>query len=200
MSAAVITTAVLIVRAEALGREWRGPGHRPVWLVASTHRGEDDIVLDAFARVLGILSGRLGAPEVLDLLTIDAIRERPPCDLLALTGAALELLTGALRPALRGGGGQVLLEVVGGTGFVAAEDHHDGLRRKGLTGIQRCDLRIVPTLDGAVEDLALLYDSRFRLIGLSWDESLLLLMLGTFLGCVAAKVSAQRHLKEIEPV
>lgn len=55
-------------------------------------------------------------------------------------------------------------------------------------------------LNGAVEDLALLYDSRFRLIGLSWDESLLLLMLGTFLGCVAAKVSAQRHLKEIEPV
>ncbi|CAM3030017.1 permease-like cell division protein FtsX [Vibrio ordalii] len=55
-------------------------------------------------------------------------------------------------------------------------------------------------LNGAVEDLALLYDSRFRLIGLSWDESLLLLMLGTFLGCVAAKLSAQRHLKEIEPV
>ncbi|MFA5547695.1 MAG: lipid IV(A) 3-deoxy-D-manno-octulosonic acid transferase [Porticoccaceae bacterium] len=39
-------------RAEALGREWRGPGRRSVWLVASTHRGEDGIVLDAFARVL----------------------------------------------------------------------------------------------------------------------------------------------------
>ncbi|HFG2105977.1 permease-like cell division protein FtsX [Vibrio cholerae] len=55
-------------------------------------------------------------------------------------------------------------------------------------------------LNGAVEALALLYDSRFRLIGLGWDESLLLLMLGVFLGCVAAKVSAKRHLKEIEPV
>lgn len=55
-------------------------------------------------------------------------------------------------------------------------------------------------LNNSVEQLALLYDSRFRLIGLSWDESLLLLMLGTFLGCLAAKVSAQRHLKEIEPV
>ncbi|MBJ7018729.1 permease-like cell division protein FtsX, partial [Vibrio cholerae] len=55
-------------------------------------------------------------------------------------------------------------------------------------------------LNGAVEALALLYDSRFRLIGLGWDESLLLVMLGVFLGCVAAKVSAQRHLKEIEPV
>ena len=55
-------------------------------------------------------------------------------------------------------------------------------------------------LNSRVEQLALLYDSRFRLIGLSWDESLLLLMLGTFLGCLAAKVSAQRHLNEIEPV
>lgn len=59
---------------------------------------------------------------------------------------------------------------------------------------------ITVLLNGAVEDLVLLYDSRFRLIGLSWDESLLLLMLGTFLGCIAAKVSAKRHLKEIEPV
>ncbi|MCE7609718.1 permease-like cell division protein FtsX [Vibrio fluvialis] len=55
-------------------------------------------------------------------------------------------------------------------------------------------------LNGAVEDLAKLYDSRFRFIGLGWDESLLLLMLGTFLGCIAARVSARRHLKEIEPV
>ncbi|KGY11000.1 cell division protein FtsX [Vibrio tubiashii] len=55
-------------------------------------------------------------------------------------------------------------------------------------------------LNSSVEQLALLYDSHFRLVGLSWDESLLLVMLGTFLGCLAAKVSAQRHLKEIEPV
>ncbi|MCG6213837.1 permease-like cell division protein FtsX [Vibrio furnissii] len=59
---------------------------------------------------------------------------------------------------------------------------------------------ITVLLNGAVEELAKLYDSRFRLIGLGWDESLLLLMLGTFLGCIAARVSARRHLKEIEPV
>ncbi|MEF1284660.1 permease-like cell division protein FtsX [Vibrio sp. M250220] len=59
---------------------------------------------------------------------------------------------------------------------------------------------ITVLLNSSVEKLALLYDSHFRLIGLSWDESLLLVMLGTFLGCLAAKVSAQRHLKEIEPV
>ncbi|KJY81649.1 cell division protein FtsX [Vibrio galatheae] len=59
---------------------------------------------------------------------------------------------------------------------------------------------ITVLLNSRVEQLALLYDSQFRLVGLSWDESLLLVMLGTFLGCLAAKVSAQRHLKEIEPV
>lgn len=55
-------------------------------------------------------------------------------------------------------------------------------------------------LNGAVTELSALYDSQFRLTGLNWDESLLLLMLGTFLGCIAAYLSAQRHLKEIEPV
>ncbi|MHA2939841.1 permease-like cell division protein FtsX [Vibrio sp. RC27] len=55
-------------------------------------------------------------------------------------------------------------------------------------------------LNEAVTDLAKLYDSRFRLLGLNWDETLLLLMLGTIIGCVAARLSAQRHLKEIEPV
>lgn len=59
---------------------------------------------------------------------------------------------------------------------------------------------ITVLLNSAVDDLAQLYDSHFRLIGLSWDESLLLLIVGTLLGSVAAKLSAQRHLKEIEPV
>ena len=55
-------------------------------------------------------------------------------------------------------------------------------------------------MNSAVEDLAALYDSQFRLIGLSWDESLLLIIIGSLLGCIAARFSAQRHLKEIEPV
>ncbi len=59
---------------------------------------------------------------------------------------------------------------------------------------------ITVVVSGAVENLAKLYDSQFGLIGLSWDESLLLLMLGVFLGSMAAKSAAQRHLKEIEPV
>ncbi|MGR5238678.1 permease-like cell division protein FtsX [Vibrio alfacsensis] len=59
---------------------------------------------------------------------------------------------------------------------------------------------ITVVMNNAVEQLASLYDSQFRLIGLSWDESLLLIITGSLLGCIAARISAQRHLKEIEPV
>lgn len=59
---------------------------------------------------------------------------------------------------------------------------------------------ITVLLNSSVEQLAQLYDSPFRLVGLSWDESLLLIMVGTFLGCLAAKISAQRHMKDIEPI
>ncbi len=59
---------------------------------------------------------------------------------------------------------------------------------------------ITMLLNGAVETLALLYDSQFRLIGLNEDESLLLIMLGILLGFIAARLSARRHLKEIEPI
>ncbi|MCE0493532.1 permease-like cell division protein FtsX [Vibrio salinus] len=55
-------------------------------------------------------------------------------------------------------------------------------------------------MNGAVEKLAQLYDSQYRLLGLRWDESLILLMIGVVIGSIAAKLSAQRHLKEIEPV
>ncbi|PSW11775.1 cell division protein FtsX [Photobacterium rosenbergii] len=55
-------------------------------------------------------------------------------------------------------------------------------------------------LDGAVAHLADLYDSPFRMIGLGWDESLILLMISAFLGLLAARLSAGRHLKEIEPI
>ncbi len=59
---------------------------------------------------------------------------------------------------------------------------------------------ITVTLNGAVDNVAVLYDSIFRLVGLTWDESLLLLMLSSFLGLLAARISVLRHLKEIEPV
>ncbi len=38
-------------RALALREQWRGSSQRPVWLAASTHRGEDELILDAFARI-----------------------------------------------------------------------------------------------------------------------------------------------------
>lgn len=61
-------------------------------------------------------------------------------------------------------------------------------------------LALTVLLNDAVTQLALLYDSQYHLTGLHWDEVLLLLMIGILLGSVAAKVSAQCHLKEIEPV
>ncbi|MAT51196.1 MAG: 3-deoxy-D-manno-octulosonic acid transferase [Porticoccaceae bacterium] len=39
-------------RASELSARWRGPDERPVLLAASTHRGEDEIVLDAFEQLL----------------------------------------------------------------------------------------------------------------------------------------------------
>lgn len=38
-------------QAAGLRRDWVGDTDRPVWIAASTHRGEDEIVLEAFARV-----------------------------------------------------------------------------------------------------------------------------------------------------
>ncbi|MBQ0719900.1 MAG: lipid IV(A) 3-deoxy-D-manno-octulosonic acid transferase [Gammaproteobacteria bacterium] len=39
-------------RAALLKKQWRGSAGRPVWLAASTHRGEDAIIIDAFKQVL----------------------------------------------------------------------------------------------------------------------------------------------------
>ncbi|WP_181313357.1 permease-like cell division protein FtsX [Photobacterium damselae subsp. damselae] len=55
-------------------------------------------------------------------------------------------------------------------------------------------------LDQAVATLANLYASHYRLIGLGWDEMLILIMSAAFLGLLAARLSAGRHLREIEPV
>ena len=69
-------------------------------------------------------------------------------------------------------------------------------------GIAAWILTAIMTLlvNSAVAELALLYESRFRLIGLTWDESLILLMVASCLGVLAAQLSAMRHLKEIEPI
>ncbi|WP_020210048.1 lipid IV(A) 3-deoxy-D-manno-octulosonic acid transferase [Gilvimarinus chinensis] len=48
-------------RSEALARDWTLSGQRQVWLVASTHAGEDEIILDALAalRAKGIGANQL---------------------------------------------------------------------------------------------------------------------------------------------
>ncbi|MFA0812997.1 lipid IV(A) 3-deoxy-D-manno-octulosonic acid transferase [Microbulbifer epialgicus] len=42
----------LVSEAQALTHQWRGPSNRKVWLAASTHTGEDEIILDAFSILL----------------------------------------------------------------------------------------------------------------------------------------------------
>lgn len=95
------------------------------------------------------------------------------------------------------------MKLIGATdGFILRPYLYSGMWFGLLGGTSAWVLTALITilLNSAVEDLAQLYDSHFRLIGLSWDESLLLLILGTLLGSIAARLSAQRHLKEIEPV
>ena len=64
-----------------------------------------------------------------------------------LAGAALELLARTLGPGLRGGGGQVLLEVVGGARRVGPVDRRDLGVRQGGAAVQRGDRRVVPRGD-----------------------------------------------------
>lgn len=49
-------------KAQVLKVQWQGDSKRPIWLVASTHRGEDEIILDSFEQA------RLSFPELLLVL------------------------------------------------------------------------------------------------------------------------------------
>ncbi|BDU38941.1 permease-like cell division protein FtsX [Vibrio nigripulchritudo] len=96
-----------------------------------------------------------------------------------------------------------VMKLIGATdSFILRPYLYTGMWFGGISAIAAWILTAIITivLNGAVEDLAVLYDSQFRLIGLNWDETVILLMIGTALGLVAAKLSAQRHLREIEPV
>ncbi|MCG7498911.1 permease-like cell division protein FtsX [Vibrio sp. Of7-15] len=96
-----------------------------------------------------------------------------------------------------------VMKLVGATdGFILRPYLYTGMWYGFWGGIFAWILTAIVTvlLNGAVDTLALLYNSHFRLVGLTWDESLLLLMMAAFLGVLAARLSASKHLKEIEPV
>ena len=48
--------------AQRLLRDWRGVSERPILLAASTHRGEDEIILDAFGQLKQQLKGTIDNP------------------------------------------------------------------------------------------------------------------------------------------
>ncbi|MAZ66632.1 MAG: cell division protein FtsX [Kangiellaceae bacterium] len=54
-------------------------------------------------------------------------------------------------------------------------------------------------LDGPVRQLAGLYGSQFELIGLSFSESMQLLLLGLLLGLAGSWLAVGRHIRDIEP-
>lgn len=54
-------------------------------------------------------------------------------------------------------------------------------------------------LDQPVNQLAELYFSRFHLSGLAWEDGILLLALGAFVGVGGAWLAVKRHLDDIEP-
>ncbi|ALP40107.1 permease-like cell division protein FtsX [Aeromonas schubertii] len=53
--------------------------------------------------------------------------------------------------------------------------------------------------EGVVSDLAGLYGSEFRLMGLGLVDGLNLILLGAFLGLIASWFSVHRHIRDIEP-
>ncbi|MFD2177145.1 permease-like cell division protein FtsX [Veronia pacifica] len=55
-------------------------------------------------------------------------------------------------------------------------------------------------LDRAVSSLAALYDSQFMLSGLRADELIILLLLASFTGLLAARLATAKHLKKLNPV
>ncbi len=54
-------------------------------------------------------------------------------------------------------------------------------------------------MDAPIHKLALLYHSDFRLNGLSFSETLLLIAISCSLGLIGSWIAVSRHLKEIEP-
>ncbi|WP_261857646.1 permease-like cell division protein FtsX [Photobacterium sanguinicancri] len=96
-----------------------------------------------------------------------------------------------------------VMKLVGATDqFILRPYLYTGVWYGLIGGISAWVLTAIVTilLDSAVATLAGLYESSYRLVGLSWDETLILLMIAAFLGLGAARLSAGRHLKEIEPV
>ncbi|MDB1122681.1 permease-like cell division protein FtsX [Vibrio algarum] len=96
-----------------------------------------------------------------------------------------------------------VMKLIGATdSFILRPYLYSGMWFGFIGGVSAWFLTAIITviLNGAVDKLSILYDNQFHLIGLNWDESLLLLMLGVFLGFTAANLSTRKHLKEIEPV
>lgn len=58
---------------------------------------------------------------------------------------------------------------------------------------------LIKTLSTSSSELALQYNSKFSLLGLSPSDTLLLIVIGALLGLIGAWISVSKHLKDIQP-
>ena len=58
---------------------------------------------------------------------------------------------------------------------------------------------LIRLIKGPIDELAVLYDSRFAIHTLSGETSLQLFAMGVLLGLLGSWVAVGRHLKTIEP-
>ncbi|MDU3078353.1 MAG: cell division protein FtsX, partial [Mixta calida] len=58
---------------------------------------------------------------------------------------------------------------------------------------------LVFRLEAVVAQVASVFGTTFRISGLSWDESLLLLLLSSIIGWIAAWLATVQHLRRFTP-
>jgi cell division transport system permease protein len=95
-----------------------------------------------------------------------------------------------------------VMKLVGATdGFIHRPFLYVGLWYGIIGGLLAWWLTLIMVfwLSHKVSVLASLYQSNFELLGLGWNESLWLVLIGTSLSLLASGFSVRRHIRAIEP-
>jgi cell division transport system permease protein len=162
------------------------------------------------------LRDRLGVHKIVDQIQLDVMwvqrlrsisgfLERSTWLLALMLGFAVILILGnTVRLAIENKKDEIaVLKLVGGTdAFVCRPFLYMGIffgLGGGLVAIVLCSV-VLWILGGPIESLAISYQSSFRLSGLSFESTFLILFLGAVLGWFGAWLAVRRHINEIEPI